>query len=110
MEQCPFDAFWVQLGNFRVGGEPAVVRRRRGVWGCGFGGGCASAGRRLGYVSGLRKRHHATLSGQAPIVAPRSFRTSRGLFAELRDSLARRAASGPTAAHLPQPSAFATRC
>lgn len=63
-------------------GEGGAVR------GVGFYGGCASAGRRLGYVSGLRKRHLATLSGQAPIVAPRLFRTSRGLFADARASLA----------------------
>lgn len=65
-----------------------MARGRCGAWGCGFGGGCASGGRRLGYVSGLRKRHLATLSGQAPIVAPRSFRTSRGLFADGYGSLA----------------------
>lgn len=71
-------------------GGAAVARGRCGAWGCGFGGGCASGGRRLGYVSGLRKRHLATLSGQAPIVAPRPFRTSRGLFADGNGSLALR--------------------
>lgn len=65
-----------------------MVRGKCGAWGSRFGDGCVSSGRRLGYVSSLRKRHLAAFSGQTPIVAPQPFRTSRELFANGDGSLA----------------------